>query len=76
MLMLLNYSTIVPMFSPLTTLTIFSGFSIANTLSGILLSIHNEVAVESITFKSWFNISIYEILSYLTAVESIFGSAE
>ena len=54
----------------------FSGSLIAKTKSGIWLSRHNDVAVESITFKSLFNISIYEISSYFTADLSNFGSAE
>ena len=66
----------MPIFSPLTALTMFSGSSIPNTISGILLSLHNAVAVESITFKSCCNTSEYVILSYFFAVGSIFGSAE
>ena len=71
-----NYLTIVPTFSPFTALTIFSGSAIPNTTNGILLSLHNAVAVESITFKSLFNTSWYVISSYFTAVGSSFGSAE
>ena len=66
----------VPMFSPFTILTIFSGLSIPNTISGIWLSLQRAVAVESITFKSFVKISVYEISSYFTAVGSSFGSAE
>ena len=40
-----HYFTVVPIFSPLTALTIFSGSAIPNTTSGILLSLHNAVAV-------------------------------
>ena len=36
----------------------------------------SDVAVESITFKSWFNISKYDISSYFIAFGSSFGSAE
>lgn len=50
--------------------------SIPNTIKGILLSLHNDVAVESITFKSLFNISKYVISLYSTASGSNFGSAE
>ena len=71
-----HYFTVVPIFSPLTALTIFSGSAIPNTTSGILLSLHSAVAVESITFKSLFNTSWYVISSYLSAVGSNFGSAE
>ena len=54
----------------------FSGSDIPNTNIGILLSLHIAVAVESITFKSLFSTSKYEISSYLIAFGSIFGSAE
>ena len=70
------YLTIVPIFSPLTALTIFSGSSIPKTTSGILLSLHSAVAVESITFKSFSKTSWYVISSYLNAFGSTFGSAE
>ena len=48
----------------------------ANTIKGILFSLHKEIAVASITFRSLFKMSIYVISSYLTALESTFGSAE
>ena len=71
-----SYLTNVPISSPLTALTIFSGSAIPNTNNGILLSLHNAVAVESITFKSFSNTSKYDILSYFSAFLSILGSAE
>ena len=40
------------------------------------MSLQSDVAVESITFKSLFNISKYVISSYFIAVLSSFGSAE
>lgn len=73
---ILHYFTTVPIFSPLTILTILSGLSIPNTIKCMLLSLHKDVAVESITFKSLFSISRYDISSYLIAVLSSFGSAE
>ena len=54
----------------------FSGSAIPNTNNGILLSLHIAVAVESITFKSLFNTSKYDISSNLIASFWIFGSAE
>lgn len=54
----------------------FSGSFIPNTNNGMLLSLHKDVAVESITFKSLFKMSKYVILSYLMAFGSTFGSAE
>ncbi len=48
----------------------------ANTTKGMLLSLHSDVAVESITFKSLFKMSIYVISSYLIASGFVFGSSE
>ena len=45
------YFTIVPIFSPITAFIILSVDN-SNTCIGILLSIHKDVAVESITFNS------------------------
>ena len=54
----------------------FSGSDIPKTNSGMLLSLHIAVAVESITFKSLFKTSKYDISSNLIASGCTFGSAE
>src|SRR5690606_20879913 len=50
--------TKVPIFSPITILLIFPTSFRLKTIIGILLSMHKEVAVESITRKRLFKISI------------------
>src|SRR5208283_1390080 len=67
--------TIVPILLPLIRFFILSAFLISKTIIGRLLSMHIEIAVESITFRLYFRTSIYDILSYFLAAGSFIGSA-
>lgn len=64
----------MPIFLPNTTFNILFGSSIPNTINGILLSIHKDVAVESIIPSPKLSISIYLNVSNLLALLFIFGS--
>jgi hypothetical protein len=47
-----------PIFSPVTTLRIFPRWFRLKMMMGRLLSLHREMAVESITLRPFFNMSI------------------
>src|SRR5690625_7748535 len=57
-------------------LIVFSITEEGNIIKRISLSIHSDDAVESITSKPSFNISINDNVSYFTASLFVFGSAE
>ena len=63
----------VPISSPLAAFVILPGISMLKTIIGILLSLHNVVDVESITFNSFVIMSLYVNSSNLTALGFVLG---